>query len=230
MAFRRRRIYAEVGETGPVNEVMVNGTAEMGQRLRRIRAERDLTLHALSGLSGVAISTISKIENGQVSPVYGTLKKLADGLGLPLERLISDAAVAPGTARRTVTLTGEAVPFDTVRSNYSMHAADLLAKAMLPIVMRVHARVPPGEADWSSHQGEEFIFVISGEVDIHLEYYAPIRLGVGESAYIDSRMRHGFVSIGPEEAELLTVSYDPAPEQNAAVPGRPLLLVHEDAS
>ncbi len=95
----------------------MDDTAEMGRRLRRIRAERDLTLHALSGLSGVAISTISKIENGQVSPVYGTLKKLADGLGLPLERLITDAAVAPGKERRTVTLKGETVPFDTVRYN-----------------------------------------------------------------------------------------------------------------
>lgn len=168
-----------------------------------------MTLNEVSKRCDVAVSTLSKIENGQVSPVYGTLRKIAVGLDVAFESLVSDKQREASGARRAVTHEGTAADVTNDRYVYSMHAADLISKAMLPVVMTIRARTAPEGSDWSSHEGEEFILVLDGVVEIYLEHYQPVRLKVGESLYIDSRMRHGFVSVGPQNARLICVSYDP---------------------
>src|SRR5690606_13664541 len=95
------------------------------------------------------------------------------------------------------------------RYDYQVHAKDLMRKAMIPLEMDIRATVPPGPSGWSSHDGEEFIYVLSGEIEIHLDEYAPFRLKTGESAYIDSRMRHAFVKCGDEPARMLSICFDP---------------------
>ncbi|MFG1398368.1 helix-turn-helix domain-containing protein [Roseixanthobacter pseudopolyaromaticivorans] len=181
----------------------------LGARLRQLRAERSMTLNEVSKLCDVAVSTLSKIENDQVSPVYGTLRKIAVGLGVAFESLVSDKERETSGARRAVTRRGDAAEVTNDRYVYSMHASDLISKAMLPVVMTIQSRTQPHANDWSSHEGEEFILVLEGAVDVYLEHYQPVRLEVGESLYIDSRMGHGFVSVGPGDARLICVSYDP---------------------
>lgn len=181
----------------------------LGRRLRRLRDEHELTLVEMGGRCGVAISTLSKIENGQVSPVYGTLRKIAVGLGVPFERLIADPEPDGPRPQKVVTRSAQTVEYRNARYGYGMHAAELSSKAMLPIVMTIEAREPPGEGDWSSHAGEEFLMVIEGCVEVHLEHHAPVRLERGDSIYIDSRVPHGFVRAGRGRARLVSVSYDP---------------------
>jgi transcriptional regulator with XRE-family HTH domain len=176
-----------------------------------------MTLNEVSKLCDVAVSTLSKIENDQVSPVYGTLRKIAVGLGVAFESLVSDKEREASGARRAVTHRGDAAEVTNDRYVYSMHASDLISKAMLPVVMTIQARTLPHENDWSSHEGEEFILVLEGTVDIYLEHYQPVRLEIGESLYIDSRMRHGFVSVGAGDARLICVSYDPKQLNGAAL-------------
>lgn len=186
----------------------------MGRRLRRLREERSLTLVEMSKLCDVGISTLSKIENGQVTPVYGTLRKITLGLGVPFERLVADEERQSKGARKSVTSLGAARNFVSSRYQYSMHASDLISKAMLPLVMVIDSSQPPTESDWSSHEGEEFIYALEGKVIVYLEHYRPITLIPGESIYIDSGMRHGFVNAGGSPARILSVTYDPkqAPE------------------
>ena len=47
----------------------------------------------------------------------------------------------------------------------------------------------------SRHHGEEFVYVLSGEVELYTEFYEPARLRAGESFYIDSRMGHRVISV-----------------------------------
>jgi transcriptional regulator with XRE-family HTH domain len=187
-----------------------SGSADaLGRRLRQLRAERSLTLSELSERCDVAISTLSKIENGLVSPVYGTLRKIAVGLGVAFESLVSEKERDGSGARRAVTRASDAANIPSERYLYGMHASDLISKAMLPIVMTIDASSAPDEADWSSHEGEEFIYVVEGVVLVYLEHYQTTRLEVGDSIYIDSRMRHGFSNGGTGTARLLSVTYDP---------------------
>lgn len=182
---------------------------QIGRRLRLLRFERELTLQQVSDLCSIAISTLSKLENGQVSPSYGTIKKIADGLDIPLEQLVGDKKAENLGARFTITDAKDAICFSNKRYDFEIHAGNLSAKAMVPLIMHIKSRDVPDLADWSSHPGEEFIFVLQGNVEVHLEHYAPFRLQEGSSAYIDSGMAHAFVSTGAGDAIIFTVAYDP---------------------
>ncbi len=76
---------------------------------------------------------------------------------------------------------------------------------MIPLVMQVKARNVPPIDEWSSHDGEEFVYVTRGATELHTQFYAPVRLEVGDSAYIDSTMRHAFLSVGKGDAEILSI-------------------------
>ena len=77
---------------------------------------------------------------------------------------------------------------------------------MMPFHTRVKARSFEEFQDWSRHHGEEFVYVLSGEVELYTEFYEPARLRAGESFYIDSRMGHRVISVSKEDALVLWVS------------------------
>ena len=76
---------------------------------------------------------------------------------------------------------------------------------MMPFHTRVKARSFEEFQDWSRHHGEEFVYVLSGEVELYTEFYEPARLRAGESFYIDSRMGHRVISVSKEDALVLGV-------------------------
>lgn len=187
--------------------------AQVGQRLRHLRREQELTLMQVATRTGIAVSTLSKIENARMSPSFDIIKRLCDGLGLPLEDMVGPGA-APATAlvalrgQKTTTRHGQGSGFRCAQYDYTAHATELFRKAMVPLEILVRARSLDDFDHWSRHTGEEFVFVLSGEVEIHTELYAPFRLQTGESAYFDSAMAHVYLSVGPQDARVLSVSCD----------------------
>ena len=90
--------------------------ANIGKALQRLRKNNDLTLAAVSARTGVAISTLSKIENNQSSPNFDVLVRLADGLGLDLIALLGDSFYTFAHGARTITRAGGGRPLrDTAR-------------------------------------------------------------------------------------------------------------------
>ncbi|MDF7649061.1 helix-turn-helix domain-containing protein [Pantoea sp. Acro-805] len=189
----------------------LTGEQDFGLRIKTIRQARELTLEQVAELSGVSISTLSKIEKGQVSASFDTIAKIASAFDYSLAELFADELPAPSVAstaiqgRRTYTLAGKGLAFTNPYFRYEVHAAELLVKGMIPVVMGIETReLPPPEA-WSQHAGEEFIYVLSGEVMLHTQLYAPLRLAQGDSAYIDSTMRHTFVRLSEAAASLISI-------------------------
>lgn len=189
----------------------LTGEQDFGLRIKTIRQARELTLEQVAELSGVSISTLSKIEKGQVSASFDTIAKIASAFDYSLAELFADELPAPSVTsaaiqgRRTYTLAGKGLAFTNPYFRYEVHAAELLVKGMIPVVMGIETReLPPPEA-WSQHAGEEFIYVLSGEVMLHTQLYAPLRLAQGDSAYIDSTMRHTFVRLSEEVASLISI-------------------------
>ena len=109
-----------------------------------------------------------------------------------------------------VTRAGAAVTFSTPMYDYAVHANGLRRKYMTPLIMEVKARTADDVVNWSSHDGEEFILVLSGTIDLHTEFYDPVRLETGDSAYIDSGMAHMFLSIGRDHAHMASICYSDA--------------------
>ncbi|MFQ5775349.1 MAG: helix-turn-helix domain-containing protein [Kiloniellaceae bacterium] len=196
-------IDARVRRSPRIDEEVPN----IGRRARAIRKAKSMTLKQVSERSGVSIATLSKIENEQSVGSFNTLYKVARGLGVMVEILISPDEERPiRSGRRIVNKLGSADEHTTDYYDYFVHGHALNSKKMVPLVMRIKTdEVPPLE-DWSTHEGEEFVFVIEGEIEFHCEEYAPIFLSSGESVYFDSLMRHAFVKKSDDDAVLVSVS------------------------
>ncbi|MFS2225373.1 helix-turn-helix domain-containing protein [Pantoea sp. B65] len=184
---------------------------DFGLRIKAIRMTRDLTLEQVAEMSTVSISTLSKIEKGQVSASFDTIAKIAGAFDYSLAELF--AGELPGQSappltvqgRRTFTLGGKGLMFANPWFRYEVHASELLVKGMIPVIMSIVTReVPPPDA-WSQHEGEEFIYVLEGKVTLHTRLYAPLTLVAGDSAYIDSTMAHTFVAESETPVRLLSI-------------------------
>lgn len=200
-----------------VAQILGDAGEQIGQHLRRTRKERKLTLTAVGQMTGVSASALSKIENGLVSPSFDIIKRICDGLGLPIEDLVAPGAPREPTqvlGRKTMTRRGDGARFTSGQYDYRAHATELSRKGMVPLEMVVRARSVDEFDHWSRHNGEEFVYVLSGAIDVHTEFYAPFRLEAGESAYFDSSMAHLYVSVTDEDARVLSVSYDPEQGKN----------------
>jgi transcriptional regulator with XRE-family HTH domain len=188
--------------------------ATIGTRLRAIRRELGATLAEVSARTGASISALSKIENAQISPSYDILKRICDGLGIGIEDLVSSADKISVAGQRTVTRINEGARFASDQYEYRAHAPDLSRKGMVPLELTIHARSVDEFDHWSCHRGEEFVYVLAGLIEVHSDGHPPYRLNVGESAYFDSSIRHLFLSVGPEDARVLSVSHDPGAQRD----------------
>jgi transcriptional regulator with XRE-family HTH domain len=206
MVRRGRVLGGEAKKTGEPAMLTSDREEVFGAHVKTLRLAHKWTLEQLGAKTGLSISALSKIENGQVSASFDTRVKIAHAFGQSfgqLHRPAQEQQTAIG--RRTFTRAGEGVKFHTAAYDYDVHSADLTLKGMIPLVMRIRAREVVPLAEWSSHDGEEFIYVAAGTVDLHTEFYTPLRLSAGDSAYIDSTMRHAFVSIGNDDAKILSI-------------------------
>ncbi|WP_438858178.1 helix-turn-helix domain-containing protein [Achromobacter spanius] len=183
-----------------------NKQSALAQRLRALRQARNWTLKQAAAATGVAASTLSKIENSLLSPTYDNLIKIAAGLDLDVAELFSASDAHMGTGRRSLSREGEGRQYETPYYDHRLLCTALSHKRMMPFHTRVKARSFDEFQDWSRHRGEEFVYVLEGEVLLYTEFYEPARLKAGESFYIDSRMGHRVISLSEADAMVLWVS------------------------
>ena len=183
-----------------------NKQSVLAQRLRALRQARDWTLKQAAQATGVSASTLSKIENSLLSPTYDNLIKIAAGLDLDVAELFTASDAHMGTGRRSLSRQGEGRQYETPYYDHRLLCTALSHKRMMPFHTRVKARSFDEFQDWSRHGGEEFIYVLEGEVELYTDFYHPARLKAGESFYIDSRMGHRVISLSKQDALVLWVS------------------------
>ena len=92
---------------------------------------------------------------------------------------------------------------------------------MIPIIVELRARSLEEFGELIQHSGEEYVYVLEGEVDIHTSVYAPVRLKAGDSIYLDSSMGHGYVAATDRPCRVMAVCSGPESQMIAAVLGRP---------
>lgn len=185
--------------------------AEQAQKfasiVRSLRQAAQLTLQELGKRSGLSVSTLSKIENNQLSPTYETLLRLAAGLQVEVAELFSSRAAASMTSgRRSITRAGEGIEHASPQYRYQLLCTELSRKHFLPLLTTIRARRLGEFTKLSRHEGEEFIYVLSGAIELHTEHYAPTRLYAGDSCYFDSAMGHACLSVGEADAQILWIS------------------------
>jgi transcriptional regulator with XRE-family HTH domain len=178
----------------------------VGLQLKAIRTENKLTLEEASKLTGLARSTLSKIENEQISPTFSVMQKLASGLNIELPQLFTKPKESKVTGRRDITLLGQGRPHATHTYEHELLATQLRNKKMMPYKSIIHARSFEHFGDWIRHEGEELLLVLEGEVQLLTEFYEPATLAVGDSAYYDATMGHLVISTSKEDALILWIT------------------------
>ncbi len=173
--------------------------AKPGVALKALRERNRWTLADVNKKTGIPASTLSRIENDQVSPTYDMLGKLSAGLGIDLTELLSIdneplPAVAEQPGRRSINRIGDGQTIELAHHTLSYLSNDLLHKHITPIISEYRATSLQEFGEFMRHPGEEFLYVIEGELELHTECYAPTRLKAGESAYFDSRMGHAYIA------------------------------------
>lgn len=178
---------------------------DLAERVRTLRKERGWTLEQAAKAAGLARSTLSKIENGQMSPTYDGLK-LAEGLGISVPQLFTPPRNGAPGGRMATTRSGEGEAHVTTTYEHELLAGALTRKAMLPYRATIHARQFEDFDGWVRHDGEEFLYVLTGQIRLFTEFYAPVDMKRGDSAYYDATMGHNVISLSPEDATILWVT------------------------
>ena len=190
-----------------------------GLALRRLRTQQGLTLAEVSRRTGLPLSTLSKVENDKMSLTYDKLVRISDGLEIDIETLFSadtvQAPVATLSGRRSIARVGDGSAVETPEYSYLYPVADLLHKRFVPIIIEAKARTIEEFGELSHHEGEEYVYVLEGSVDMCSDLYAPTRLNSGDSIYFDSGMGHAFIATSPGACRILSICSHPEPPRAA---------------
>lgn len=193
---------------------MTDDLPPLGRVLRERRAHHGWTLADVATMTGISASTLSKIENGLLSPTYDKILQLARGLGVEIADLFSPGEAskpAVVVARRSVSRQHEGQRLDTEFYSYTYLCSDVAHKRIIPIRVEVRATEPEQMGGLSSHVGEEFVEVLQGRMRLYSEYYEPIELEPGDSVYLDSTMKHGYLSVGDQPCVIMVMCSSATP-------------------
>ncbi|MGH8138190.1 MAG: helix-turn-helix domain-containing protein [Steroidobacteraceae bacterium] len=187
----------------------------LGASLRNLRFQRRMSIAEVSAATGIAKSTLSRVENDLLSLTYAKLLQLCSGLKIDIAELFANGKipeVARPSARRTFTRLGGGRPVTVGLQSYSYLCTELAGKKMTPMMGIIHSRTLEETNGLLRHEGEEFTWVLEGRLALHTEYYEPLILDVGDSVYLDSTMGHAYVSIGSVPLKMVCVCSTPEPQ------------------
>ena len=184
----------------------------LGEKVRSVRESRSMSTEQLAERADIAPELVAQIESGSLIPSLSPLIRIARSLGVRLGTFLDDQEhVGPvisraGVHQNVVRFSGRDQPARSDLDFFSL-AANKAGRHMEPFLVEVH----PGSAQGvhaSTHEGEEFIYVISGEIEI-LYGRDTYRLSVGDCIYYDSIVPHHVHSAGDQEARVVAVVYAP---------------------
>ncbi|MDT9600368.1 helix-turn-helix domain-containing protein [Sphingosinicella rhizophila] len=175
--------------------------------LKSFRTERGLTLADVSQRTGLTASTLSKIENGKMELTIDKLVRIslaleiniADVFGTPTSQYASEE----NSRRRSITRAGDGKQVSSASGTFRYQAYDLLNKGITPIVADVTAKSLEEFGEFHRHNGEEYVYVLEGELALYTDTYTPAYLKAGDSIYFDSDMGHAYIAVGDVPCRIL---------------------------
>lgn len=186
---------------------------KIGAKVKLVRENRKLSIEEVSERSNLSVEQIESIENGSLVPNLTPLIKIARVLGVRLGTFMDDdenlgPAVTRAQDKKEVTRfsdRGNAVNSDL---DFYTLAQNKAGRHMDPFVIDIFPSSEE-EVKLSTHEGEEFIYVLEGEVEIRYGKDTYV-LCKGDSIYYESIVAHHVHSHGNEQAKILAVVYTPA--------------------
>ena len=181
----------------------------VGEKIKALRENKGLSLKELADLTGFSTALLSQMESHLISPSLGTMFKLAKAFGVKVGDFLGDTQGEPFTIvrkdeRKKVSRFASK---DGVKYGYSYESLgyDKKDRHMEPFIVTLEPATIKTSKN-SFHEGEEFIFVLEGEMEVVLENHMDI-LYPGDSIYYDSNIPHRVQCHQDKIAKILAVLY-----------------------
>jgi transcriptional regulator with XRE-family HTH domain len=181
-------------------------TEEVGKRLKEVRRGREMTLKEVALESGMSPTHISEIERGKTSPTVGALRKIAAALGKDTAYFVEDkplprVSVVKKEDRETVLIEGEGDAFVTAKALTNGIPA---GRVKLVMIDEPSGGTLPGH----SHEGEEALYVMTGEATVTVEDESFV-VGPGDCLHYAASREHKAVFTGAGRNKVLWVRVRP---------------------
>ena len=179
----------------------------IGAKIKVLRRAKKLTLQDVANETGFSTALISQIENNNVSPPIATLSKIAHFFDVKIGHFFTENEeecpyeVLRGDERSVIP---KVVSKDGTKHGYFYESLSVhkLNKKMDPFLLTLNEKVT--NTDTYSHNGEEFLFVISGSAELLLDDQRIVLSG-GDSVYFDANLKHRLISFECDEVKVLVV-------------------------
>jgi transcriptional regulator with XRE-family HTH domain len=175
-----------------VDDTITSALDQVGVRLKRLRAQRGITLTDLADTTGISKSTLSRLETGQRRPSLELLLPLAQAYRVPLDELVGAPEVGDPRIRLKPRRVNGRTVVPLTRQPSGMQAWKI-------VIPTSKTRPEP-----KTHEGYEWLYVLSGRMRLVLGDHDLV-LGPGEVAEFDTRVPHWFGSTGEQPAEILSL-------------------------
>lgn len=186
----------------------------IGKIIGQLRQEQSISVDELAKRSGVAAEKINQIETGGVTPSIGVMIKISRALGMRLGTLLDgheSAGAVVTRAKDNIVAPSDVISGGNSANHNNMSFFSLAQgkkdRAMEPMIVNVDSATDVASVR-SEHEGEEFLYVLSGVIDV-LYGSQKYTLDVGDSIYYDSIVPHAITTPSPVGARVLAVIYTP---------------------
>jgi transcriptional regulator with XRE-family HTH domain len=181
-------------QTGGMGDDLDRTLDAVGPRLRALRREREITLAALSGQTGISVSTLSRLESGERRPTLELLLPLARAYDVSLDELVD----APPTGDPRVHLR------PVTRHGMTMLPLTRRAGGIQAYKLVIPARSRRRQPEPKTHEGYEWLYVLNGRLRVILGEHDLV-LVAGEAAEFDTRTPHWFGAADNGAVEFLSL-------------------------
>jgi transcriptional regulator with XRE-family HTH domain len=197
----------------PQNDQTPSAVEELkiGGKIKYLREKSFFTLHDLAAKTGVSKSVLAEIESDEVTPPVATLLKLARALHVGMAYFFKDE---PPVEKVSVTRSGERVRVKRrphhrdgeVDYVYESLESRMPGKHMEPLLVEF-APMETTEMVFTSHEGEEFLFLLDGKLEFRTSDRMEI-LSAGDALYFDAGLNHSFRSLTEAPARAVVVVWN----------------------
>ena len=191
----------------------MDNTQIVGEKIKSIRETKQISVSELAERTGLAEEQINRIENNVDIPSLAPLIKIARALGVRLGTFLDDQDEVGAVVCRKEELNNSTISFSNNAMNARTHmqyhslSNSKADRHMEPFIIDIQT-TEETNYELSSHEGEEFIFVMEGAVEIAYGKKTHV-IEAGDSIYYDSIVPHHVHGYKGQAAKILAVVYTP---------------------
>ena len=185
---------------------------DFGKKIKDIRDRQNMSIEELSERSGVSVDVLKAMEDGEVIPSLTPLTKMARALGVRLGTFLDDTpelgpvVTRNGKTENSLYFSGREDVTNATNLEFHSLGAGKIDRNMDPFMIDIQYEA--GDHEVSTHEGEEFIYVLEGEIEVVYGKNSYV-IGVGDSIFYDSAVPHHLHANSENGAKILAVLYTP---------------------